>query len=100
MILIQTKDTKKSAQIFIIPFDEPAPISKTRILKDLPDMVIKNEQKGEVGGHPAIAFLGKHETLGDTYEIWFIKNKYLYQIITRASTAQFLTDIMKTWTEY
>ena len=99
MVLIQSEDTSKSAQIFIIPFDEPAPISKARILQDLPDMVIKSEQKGTVGGHPAIAFLGEHETLGSTYEIWFTRDEHLYQIMTRESTAQFLINIIKTWTE-
>lgn len=99
MILIQTKDGKESAQIYIIPFDEPVAISKERILKDLPNMVIKDERNGAVGGHPAIAFLGKHETLGDTYEIWFTRDGSLYQIMTKVSTAQFLIDIIKTWTE-
>lgn len=98
MILIQTKDNKASAQIFIIPFDEPVAISKERILKDLPNMVIKDERNGAVGGHPAIAFLGKHETLGDTYEIWFTRDGNLYQIITKVSTFQFLINIIKTWT--
>lgn len=100
MILIQNKGIKKSAQIFIIPFDEPMPISKTRILKDLPNMIIKDEQKGTVGGHQAIAFLGQHTVLGDTYEIWFVRDENLYQIMTKAKTAQFLIDIIKTWTEY
>jgi hypothetical protein len=99
MVLIQSEDTSKSAQIFIIPFDEPAPISKARILKDLPDMVIKDDQNGTVGGHPAIAFLGKHETLGSTYEIWFTRDEHLYQIMTKESTASFLINIIKTWTE-
>ena len=99
MVLIQSSDTSRFAQIFIIPFDEPEPISKKRILKDLPNIVIKNEQKGTVGGHPAVAFLGRHETLGNTYEIWFTRNLHLYQIMTKESTAQFLINIIKTWTE-
>lgn len=97
MVLVQ-KDNK-SVQIFILPFDEPAPISKARILKDLPNMVIKNEKSGTVVGEKAIAFSGEHESLGDTYEIWFVHNKNLYQVITKIETAQFLVDIMKTWKE-
>lgn len=46
MALIQSKNGDANAQIFIIPYDEPPPITSARILKDLPDMVIKNEKKG------------------------------------------------------
>jgi len=99
IVLIQSKDTKTSAQIFIIPYDEEGPITSSRILEDLPSMVIKNEKKGTLGGADAIAFLGKHESLGDTYEIWFVRDESLYQIITKVETAQFLVDMMKTWKE-
>lgn len=97
MVLMQSKDAKTSAQIFIIPFDEKGPITSARILKDLPGLVIKNEKKGVIGGSVAVAFLGKHESLGNTYEIWFVKDESLYQIMTKIETAQFLIDIMKTW---
>lgn len=98
-ILIQNKSADKSVQIFITLFNEQEPISTTRILKDLPSLLIKNEKEGFIGSNKAIAFLSDHETLGNTYEIWFVYNNNLYQIMTKIETAQFLVDIMKTWKE-
>ncbi|MEK9147478.1 MAG: hypothetical protein AAB593_01020 [Patescibacteria group bacterium] len=96
-VLIQEKNGSKSVQIFIIPFDEQGPISKERILQDLPNIVIKDKREGILSGDKAISFFSKHETIGDTFEVWFISNNNLYQIITKAETFRFLADIMKTW---
>src|SRR3990167_10120897 len=51
-------------QIFIAAFDEPGPITKERILKDIPDMVIVGEQYIDIGGEKALSFTSQDDLGG------------------------------------
>ena len=84
-------------QIFIAAFDEPGPITKERILKDIPDMVISNEKEILVGGERALSFTSKDELGGETREIWIARGGYLYQITGYKNFEKELLEIMGTW---
>lgn len=86
-------------QIFITPFDEPAgPITKERILQDEPSMIVENGQLIQLpSGIQAFAFLSKNQSLGNTLEVWFVRDGYLYQISTYASLVEFMTKILGTF---
>ena len=64
-------------QIFIAAFDEPGPITKERILKDIPDMKIVGEQYIDVGGERALNFTSQDDLGGETREIWMVHGGYL-----------------------
>jgi uncharacterized protein YxeA len=97
-ILIQQKDGKGGFQIFIAPFDEPGPLTKERILQDVPDMKITNaENRVLKNGVPALIFFSEETSLGKTREIWFIKNGYLYQVSTTAALDSLVAQIIGTW---
>jgi maltose-binding protein MalE len=97
-ILVQEKESKKSFQIFISPFDEPGPLTKERVLEDLPDLIIKNpEQRVLKNGVPALIFFSEEASLGETREIWFVHNGFLYQISTYATLDNLVAKIMETW---
>ncbi|PJE69041.1 hypothetical protein COU96_01905, partial [Candidatus Shapirobacteria bacterium CG10_big_fil_rev_8_21_14_0_10_38_14] len=82
-ILVQEKESKKSFQIFISPFDEPGPLTKERVKQDLPDLIINNpEQRVLKNGAVALVFFSEESSIGETREIWFVHNGYLYQIST------------------
>lgn len=105
-------------QILISPFDESEPITKARILKDIPDMAISDDKIISVGGEKALSFKSKGES-GETLEIWFVHpvrskspeatadpladrtsngvNGYLYQISALPDSASKLENIIKTW---
>lgn len=108
-ILVNKQGSKDSFQIFISPFDEPGPLTKERILADVPDMKIENpEQRLLKNGVPGLIFFSEEASLGKTREVWFIYpvrssdsngayNGYLYQISTLAELDKWLAEILSTW---
>jgi len=97
-ILIQQKDGKNGFQVFIAPFDEEGPLTKERILQDLPDLIIKNaENRVLKNGIPALIFFSQEPSLGETREIWFVKNGYLYQITATKEIDSLVAQIVATW---
>lgn len=99
LVLAETANPaeKRSFQIFIMPFDEPGPINKERILIDMPNAVIDNPQSISINGIDAFLFFGKDEDLGRTREVWFVNNGYLYQVSSWASFDEELSKIMATF---
>jgi len=108
-ILVQEKESKKSFQIFISPFDEPGPLTAERVKQDLPDLIIKNpEQRVLKNGAKALIFFSEEPSLGEIREIWFIypvsgadsngvHNGYLYQISTYKELDSLVAKILETW---
>ena len=87
-----------SFQIFIAPFDEPGPLTKERVLEDLPDLIIKNpEQRVLKNGEVALMFFSQESSIGETREIWFIHNGFLYQISTYKELDSLVAKILETW---
>lgn len=82
-------DNNEWFQIYITPWDEEGDITAERIKQDLPDIVITSPQKAILGpkqkegiGPHALIFYSKDSSLGDTREVWFVRNGNLYQITT------------------
>lgn len=84
-------------QILISPFDEPGPITKKRILKDIPDMAIADDKIISVGGESALSFKSKDESGSETLEIWFVHGGYLYQITSLPDFEKEMLKILETW---
>jgi hypothetical protein len=90
-------------QIVVDPSDEVDPITKERILKDLPSLVIDNPWEFFIAGDiPALRFESNDPTLGDTREIWFIHDGNLYRISMYASHKEWLDawvrQVAQDWT--
>ena len=84
-------------QIYISDFDEDITLTAERIKKDLPDTVINQPKSISVGNITATAFLSSDESLGQTYEVWLVYNKHLYQILSYASQKDLVDKILATW---
>jgi hypothetical protein len=100
--LIQN-DQGDGVQIYITPFDEDTgagyTLTRERILQDIPDMQIKEEQVVEIGeNYKGLAFLAD-DTLfgGESRAVWFVYRGNLYQINTYARLDQLLKNIFATW---
>jgi hypothetical protein len=50
-----------------------------------------------VDGVKALAFHGFDDGLGDTYEVWFIKDGFLYEVLTYKELERELNLILATW---
>jgi len=98
--LFQRAEKAQGIQIYITPLDETFDMTKARILKDIPDMDVREEQVvdlGEVSGK-GLAFLSDNEAFGgNSREVWFVYKNNLYQISTYASLDTLLREVLNTW---
>lgn len=87
----------ESFQIFIMPYDEPGPITPERILIDAPDIVMKDPQTVKIAGEEALVFFSTDPDIGGVREVWFVHSGRLYQASTYAKYDELLAKIMKTF---
>lgn len=95
-ITFEDRDGGKGFQIFMVPYFEKQ-VSGEQFLKDLPSGVREDLRDGLVGGAVASFFYSKQSFLGDTYEVWFIQNGYLYEITTVKVLEPWLNTVIQTW---
>ncbi|TSC70213.1 MAG: hypothetical protein CEO12_528 [Parcubacteria group bacterium Gr01-1014_46] len=95
-ITFQNIKDGKGFQIFILPYFN-SQVSESRFRKDIPSGVRTGIVDFEIGGAVGASFYSKDLVLGDTYEIWFVKNNFLYEVTTLKNLNVWLDDIMKNW---
>jgi hypothetical protein len=83
-------------QIFVAPYPEPQ-VSEARFRLDAPSGVREEPTTVSVDGATGAAFYGKDAALGDTREIWFIKDGLLYEATAPKAQEKWLQDIIATW---
>lgn len=95
-VTVFVDDLGNSFQIFTMPYDGPG--GAQGVIEALPPVPINEPTEMFVGGEPAIAFYTPDEALGDdTYEVWFIHDGLLYQVMTYAPLDAWLSEILNTW---
>lgn len=87
---------KKGFQIFIVPYGKDY-IIKEQIKKDLPFGAVKEPIDIIIDGIRATKFFSADPLLGETREVWFIHNGFLYEITTSKELDSWFADIMQTW---
>lgn len=98
-ILVKGIEPKEEFQIFISPFDEEGELSGDRIKRDIPDLKIDQPQNvliGDAKDINALIFLSENESVGQTREIWFSANGYLFQITAVEGNDNFIGPVMET----
>lgn len=83
-------------QIFVLPYAEEK-ITTERFVSDVPSGVLEGEEKRFVDSAEAVQFWSKDAALGETREVWFIKDGYLYEVTTFKHLDPWLQDILSTW---
>ena len=104
VLVFSKANSEESFQIFIMPYDEPGPITPERILIDQPEMVIKDPQTVQIAGEEALVFFSTDPDIGDVREVWFVHpsttlgaSGRLYQASTYAKYDELLAKVMKTF---
>ncbi len=92
---IDTKN-EREFEVFATPYNGQQ-ISKERFKMDEPSGVFKEPHDTTVDSVRATQFFGHNDTVGDTREIWFIKDGYLYEVMTEKALDPWLAPIMSTW---
>ena len=83
-------------QIFIVPYFA-SQITEERFRQDEPSGVREDPTALLVGGVPAVAFFGKSPVLGDTREIWFIREGYPFEVTAPKVLGEWLLETMQSW---
>ncbi|TSC55464.1 MAG: hypothetical protein Greene041679_607, partial [Parcubacteria group bacterium Greene0416_79] len=86
----------KSFQIFVVPYKEEY-ITGEQFKKDIPSGIIEEATDIVIDGVRATVFFSKDNILGDTREVWFIKDGFLFEITTRRELDSWLAALMKSW---
>jgi len=86
----------KGLQIYVTPYSDTQ-ITKERFQLDVSSGVMKEPTDIMVGGVRGTMFLSTHSLMGETREVWFINNGFLYEVVTYKALDAWLASIMQTW---
>jgi hypothetical protein len=86
----------KEFQVFISPYAN-VEITTERFQLDVPSGVKKEEADMMVDGVRGTKFFSQDKLLGDTREIWFVYNGFLYEVTTHKELDAWMTGILATW---
>ncbi len=92
----ENKDESQGFEIYAFPYSDTQ-ITQKRFLTDEPSGVRQQPNDVVIDGVKATMFFGNNAIMGDTREVWFIKNGYLYELTTYKSLDSWLGSIMQTW---
>lgn len=97
-IVQENEENMRGLQIFIVPYDKEI-ITEERFAKDIPSGVKYNIRNATLGEKkvPAVTFNSEDTFLGETREVWFIYDGYLYEITTFKGFGDWFAPIMQTW---
>ena len=94
--VFENRATEKSFEVFVLPYRAKF-ITADQFTLDQPSGVIIEPRTITIGGVPAVIFFGKNLKMGDTREVWFLYDGYLYEVMTYAADDAWLSQIMATW---
>ncbi len=96
--LVQDAAKKYGMQIYVRPFAEDGQLTAGRIHREIPDMKMENPMTVPVGaGAEGVAFYTVSDSGQKTREIWFVREKQLYQISADAQYDNITGSIMESW---
>ncbi len=72
-------------------------IDTARLKLDEPSGVYLQPTDVIIDGTSATTFFSTNAIMGDTREVWFIKNGFLYEVTTYKELDTWLADILRTW---
>jgi len=89
-------DSNGGFQIYITPYTDTQ-VTAARFRLDEPSGVKLSPTAVVIDGTPASMFFSTNAIMGDTREVWFIKNGFLYEVTTYKELDSWLAGIMQTW---
>jgi hypothetical protein len=95
-ITLENKEENRGLQIFILPYAETE-VTQERLNTDIPSGIVKEQNPRMVADAPGVSFYSQDAFLGETFEVWFIQNGYLYEVTAPKSSEEWVEEILKTW---
>jgi len=94
-ITFEDTATVRGFQIFVVPYGENQ-VSEDRFRKDAPSGVRAELVNITVDGATGASFYSINALLGDTREVWFVKNGYLFELTTLKPLETMLDQVLQT----
>lgn len=94
--IFEDPSSGKGFQIYVTPYGDTQ-ITKERFRLDVSSGVMKEPTDIVVGGVRGTMFFSTNSIMGDTREVWFINNGFLYEVVTYKALDDWLASIMQTW---
>lgn len=88
--------SERGFEVFVVPHIDPQ-VSTERFRQDIPSGVRENVQDVSIDGAVGASFRSVHEPLGETSEVWFVRDGYLYEVMTVRPLEAWLAEVMTTW---
>lgn len=95
-VVFENPQKGEGFQIYVVPYDKDH-ITDEQFRKDISSGVMKEPTDIIVAGVPATMFFSENSIMGETREVWFIKNGLLYEVVTYKALDSWLGTIMQTW---
>lgn len=95
-VSFQGQEGSTGFQIYVAPINGDK-ITADRFVLDEPSGVRREPKDIDIDGVPGISFYGFDAHVGETAEVWFIKDGFLYEVTTYKELASWLSDIMQSW---
>ena len=97
IVVESSTGNKQGFQIAYWSFDESEPLTPERIKSDLPDLVMENIKNIKIlNDLSALSFYSRDENIGHTFEIWFVYDQHLYQVMTYLEFSDQMQKILET----
>ena len=96
----QKEDVKKAPfafQIFVMPFSTDEPLTKELITRELPELDMRNIAHVLIDSTDGLVFISGSKETGDTREVWFAHEGFLYQASALLAHDELFSRIMATW---
>lgn len=87
---------KRSFQIFATPYNHPA-VSGERFRMDNPSGLYQDPVDVTIAGVRGTIFYSYNPQMGNTREVWFIRNGILYEVNAKRELDEWLAGHMKSW---
>ena len=96
-MLFRSDDERGEAfQVYVTPYADKQ-VTSQQFTLDEPSGVKKDAKDVMIGGVRGTMFFSTNTSLGNTREVWFIKNGFLYEVTTYQELDAWLSQIMTTW---
>ncbi len=95
-ITFQNVNDAQGLQLFVVPYTGTT-ISDAQFKRDEPSGIRKLPKDISIDAVKATSFYSVSATLGETAEIWFIHDGYLFEATTPKPLASWFSSIMETW---
>jgi len=95
IFVFESADGAAGFQVFTMAYS--GPLTPDALKAEIPDLAMNDVENVTVGVEPALAFDSHDGDIGDTFEVWFVRDGVLYQVMTYRSLDAWLRDILATW---